>query len=194
MPEYFLWFEIGFEHILTLGAWDHQLFILCLVLLYPVRQWKKTILLLTLFTIGHTLSLILSAKNIISISTSLTEIGIAISLLATSIYGITQKQNSKKQYYLTYIAVGCFGLIHGLGFAHQLKSLLNREENLIKPLFYFNIGIEAAQVILVVILLVFYLLLKPFITRVNTQIVLNRIAYNIIALIAIIMVIQRIQF
>lgn len=161
MQELIIWFEIGLEHILSLNSWDHQLFLLCLALSHPVSQWKNTLIMLTLFTLAHSFSLIFCVLDWVQVSSQIAEPSIALTLVFSALYLLRSNKNSNKKPYLIYSGVLIFGFIHGLGFAHQLKSLLGREESVLGPLFFFNCGIEIAQVIFIGILLLFYLILKP---------------------------------
>lgn len=151
-----LYLQLGVEHIADLHAYDHILFIVTLTAVYLVREWKKILILVTAFTIGHTATLALASMKIVQINTALIEFLIPVTILVTAIGNmLSVKQNvTNKQHGFKYFMALLFGLIHGLGFSNYLQSLLGNEESIIKPLFAFNLGIEVGQLIIVGIILV----------------------------------------
>lgn len=160
MNEFWIWFSMGLEHILDLKGFDHILFVTLLVLTYSYNKWGKLLLLISAFTVGHSISLALSVTNKIHLNQSLVEFLISLSILVTAIYNLVhyKKPDQKNSAFLIFIVV-FFGLIHGLGFSYLLKSMLGKEESIFLPLLYFNLGIEAGQLIIVLIVLMFSLLL-----------------------------------
>ncbi|PBQ34186.1 HupE / UreJ protein [Sphingobacteriaceae bacterium] len=160
MNEFGLWFMMGMEHILSLGAYDHILFVVLLVLASSLKEWKTLLILVTAFTLGHSISLVLSVNDYITVNSPLIEWMIALTILLSAVYQVInfkKAEHSKKSF--LYIIITLFGLVHGLGFSILLKDLLGHEENVILPLLYFNLGIEFGQIIIVGIVLVFSLLL-----------------------------------
>ncbi len=152
MQEFSLYFNLGLEHIADLAAYDHILFILTLTAVYLLNQWKQILALVTAFTIGHTLTLALATLNLVNVSTDLIEFLIPITIIITAITNIIVKKSKEvniKLQIIKYSIALFFGLIHGLGFSNYLKSLLSTEESIITPLFAFNLGIEAGQLIIV---------------------------------------------
>ncbi len=152
MEEFSLYFNLGLEHIADLTAYDHILFILTLTAVYLLNQWKQILALVTAFTIGHTLTLALATLSIVNVSTDLIEFLIPVTIIITAITNIIVKKSTEvsiKLQIMKYTIALFFGLIHGLGFSNYLKSLLSTEDSLIKPLFAFNLGIEAGQLIIV---------------------------------------------
>jgi hypothetical protein len=150
-----MYFQIGFEHIADVYAYDHILFILTLCGIYMISQWKNVLILITAFTIGHTITLILATINVIIISSAWVEFLIALTILLTCIFNILHKdvEYSRKLHIIKYFSALFFGLIHGLGFSNYLRSLLSAEDNLIKPLLAFNLGLETGQILIVLIIL-----------------------------------------
>lgn len=145
--------KLGFEHILDPKGYDHILFVVALCALYLIKDWKKVLILVTAFTIGHSLTLALSSLRIVTISSSLVETLIPITIVLTCIYNIYKGQIEKEKTNINYgLALG-FGFIHGLGFSNFFKALLGQEESIIGPLFYFNVGVELGQVIIVLLTL-----------------------------------------
>tara|TARA_B100000575_G_scaffold165214_1_gene132051 strand:+ start:661 stop:1239 length:579 start_codon:yes stop_codon:yes gene_type:complete len=145
------WFMVGFDHILNAQALDHILFVLALVVVYKPNMIKQIVILITAFTIGHSITLILSALDIINYSQEVIEFAIPLTIVITSLNNIlNRKKIITKAMGTNYIIALIFGLIHGLGFANYLKALLF-QDNIILELFSFNVGIEAAQLIVVFI-------------------------------------------
>ena len=161
MEEFKTWFFIGFDHILNYQALDHILFILALVVIYDFSMIKKIIFLITAFTIGHSITLALSALEVISYDQRMIEFAIPLTIVITSLSNIiNRKNNSIKFVSANYLIALVFGLVHGLGFANYLKALLFKR-NIILELFSFNIGIEVAQIIVVLA----FLFLSFFISK-----------------------------
>ena len=145
------WFVVGFDHILNVQALDHILFVLALVVIYKPNMIKQIVILITAFTIGHSVTLILSALDIINYNKKVIEFAIPLTIVITSLNNIlNRKKTITKAMSTNYIIALVFGLIHGLGFANYLKALLF-QDNIILELFSFNVGIEAAQLIVVFI-------------------------------------------
>ena len=145
------WFMVGFDHILNVQALDHILFVLALVVIYKPNMIKQIVILITAFTIGHSVTLILSALDIINYNQKVIEFAIPLTIVITSLNNILNRKKSITRAMSTnYIIALVFGLIHGLGFANYLKALLF-QDNIILELFSFNVGIEAAQLIVVFI-------------------------------------------
>lgn len=155
MEDFKLYFGIGIGHILTWEAMDHILFVAALCLRYLVRDWKKVIVLVTAFTIGHSITLALSALQLIHINTHWIEFLIPVTIVATAVNNLLQRRNRLEhpsKLPLIYFFALFFGLIHGLAFANSLLSLIGGD-NMIIPLLSFNLGIEAAQLLVVAIIL-----------------------------------------
>lgn len=152
--------KLGFTHILDLGAYDHLLFIIALVAIYKLSEWKKVAILVTAFTIGHSITLALSAFEIITFKQNLIEILVPITILITAIYnGIIAWQDKslgQSKMGFNYSIAAFFGLIHGMAFSNQLKASLfpGEEGTLFKQLLGFNIGIELGQLLIVLGILI----------------------------------------
>jgi hypothetical protein len=155
-----IWFSIGFTHIIDLEGADHILFILVLCGVYTIKQWKNLLVLITSFTIGHSLTLALSLIGIINIDADLIEFLISLTIIATCLYNLYYRnQLITGSFRVNYGIALFFGFIHGLGFSRLLRSLLGNSENILSPLFAFNIGLEAGQLIILIIIIVFSLVL-----------------------------------
>ena len=163
MEEFKTWFFIGFDHIIDIQALDHTLFILALVVAYDSSQIKKIIFLITAFTIGHSVTLALSALELISFNQKIIEFSIPLTIFLTALNNIVNRKESKKKFVSSNYIIGLvFGLIHGLGFANYLKALLFKG-NVVFELFAFNVGIEIAQIILVFVFLFLSFLFSKFV-------------------------------
>tara|TARA_B100001057_G_C22793062_1_gene928418 strand:+ start:1109 stop:1687 length:579 start_codon:yes stop_codon:yes gene_type:complete len=163
MEEFKTWFFIGFDHIMDIRALDHTLFILALVVAYDSSQIKKIIFLVTAFTIGHSVTLALSALELISFNQKIIEFSIPLTIFLTALNNIVNRKESKKKFVSSNYIIGLvFGLIHGLGFANYLKALLFKG-NIVFELFAFNVGIEIAQIILVFVFLFLSFLFSRFV-------------------------------
>ena len=144
--------QLGFEHILDLQGYDHILFIVTLCAIFSIVQWRQLLILITAFTIGHCLTLALSALNIAQINAELVEFLIPLTILITAIYNIIRSDHGNMT--IHYVMTSFFGLIHGLGFSNFFKALLGKEESIFQPLLAFNIGVELGQIIIVAITMI----------------------------------------
>lgn len=162
MQEFKTWFEIGFDHILNYQALDHILFVFALTIMYEIKMIKKIIILITAFTIGHTITLVLSTLNMISFDQKIIEFSIPITIAITSINNIINRnKNLNNISNVNYFIALFFGLIHGLGFSNYLKALLIGDSILLE-LFAFNVGVEVGQIIIVLL----FLLMSYFISKI----------------------------
>ena len=150
-----LYFILGLQHIADLKGYDHILFILTLCAVYGLKEWKRVLVLITAFTIGHSLTLALATLDLVRVDGDLIEFLIPLTIFITALANLfSRKQKvSPFQHYFKYGAALFFGLIHGLGFSNYLRSLLGSERGLALPLFSFNVGIEVGQIIIVSIIM-----------------------------------------
>lgn len=162
------YFALGWEHILAWGAWDHLLFILALSAIYTFKDWKQVLLLITAFTIGHSITLALSAFNLINYSSAWIEFLIPCTIVVTGVSNTFFKKYGGGGIRINYFFAVFFGLIHGMGFATGLKNLLGKETSVTIPLLGFNLGLEAGQIIAVFGLL-FFALIMLTVVRVNRR-------------------------
>ena len=153
MSDFWLYLNLGFNHVLDWGGPDHLLFLVVLVSVYEFADWKKVVGLVTTFTLGHMISLVAATFGWVTVSPTAVEFLIPVTILATAIYLLlnTRKGAKELSVYGTYIMTLFFGLIHGLGFANFFRSL---DESAALPLFEFALGIELAQLVIVLIALV----------------------------------------
>lgn len=154
MDSFSLYFNLGMQHIASLEGNDHILFLLALCVRYIIKDWKKLLILVTAFTIGHSITLALSVTNIFSIKSTLIEFLIPVTIIITAVSNLKVKNfNLKTKFPVIYFLALFFGLIHGLGFSNYLKSLLGKSENVVSELFAFNIGLEVGQLAIVAVLM-----------------------------------------
>jgi HupE / UreJ protein len=148
MSSFWAYFQIGLYHVLSINALDHILFLIALTAVFYFKDWKKVLILVTIFTIGHTLALFLSVFEIIFIKSSTVEYLIPVTILFTAIYNLfVIKNTSKQNITIADIVTLFFGLIHGLGFSNYIKSILSGSPtSKIIPLSEFALGIETAQI------------------------------------------------
>lgn len=152
MSDFWIYFNIGLQHVLDINAYDHVLFLLALTVPYEFKSWKRILILVSLFTLGHTVALFLSVFNILTIKPEIVEFLIPITILATALYNIiaTGKPAKKDSVSVTGIITVFFGIIHGLGFSNYFNSILTgKPTDKLLPLFEFALGIEVAQIIVV---------------------------------------------
>jgi len=160
-----LFFSLGWHHIISMDALDHILFIVALAAIYIFKDWKKVLILVTAFTIGHSLTLALSVYDIIRINSKLVEILIPCTIVITAAFNFFQKGFDQKKIQINYFFALFFGLIHGMGFANTIRFMMPQDESIAIPLLSFNVGLEAGQIVIVFLLL---LLSYLFITVLNT--------------------------
>ena len=161
MEDFFLYFKMGLNHVLDFSAYDHILFLIVLAVVFTNFQWKNVIWLVTLFTIGHSITLALSAYGVLKVRTDLIEFLIPLTIFITGVINIIDsKKDATKKGNINLLLALFFGLIHGVGFSNYFKMMVGQEENKILPLIEFGLGIELAQVIIVVSVLIIGMLLK----------------------------------
>ncbi|TDE12090.1 HupE/UreJ family protein [Dyadobacter psychrotolerans] len=159
MSEFQAYLQLGFEHITDSKGYDHILFIMALCTVYTLMDWKKVTILVTAFTIGHSVTLALSTLGLVNIDPAVIELLIPVTILITASLNFFYKEKKTtyaKQgttYTARYPLALFFGLIHGLGFSNYLRALLGKEADIINPLLGFNIGLELGQLVIVFIVL-----------------------------------------
>lgn len=162
MHPFQFYLKLGFNHIANFNGYDHILFLVVLCAVYQLKQWKKIIILVTAFTIGHSITLFLVSFDIFSIPSRYVKLLIPITIMITSLHNIRsieiiRNSNMSKNYFLALF----FGLIHGMDFSNYFKALIMSPEEIIIPLFAFNIGLEIGQFLIVfVIVLISFVFLS----------------------------------
>lgn len=166
MNDFTFYFKIGWEHIITIEALDHILFIAALAAIYMLKDWKQVLILITAFTIGHTITLILSTKELVEVKESLIEFLIPCTIVITAISNLFQKSFTPKAVRINYFLALFFGLVHGLAFANTLRMILASDQSFALSMFSFSVGLELGQVLIVAVIL---LLSQLFIRVLNVD-------------------------
>ncbi|MCS6904102.1 MAG: HupE/UreJ family protein [Bacteroidia bacterium] len=156
MESFVSYLELGFFHILNLEAYDHLVFILALCAPYSMKEWKKLLVLITAFTLGHCTTLVLATFQLVVFSTPIIEFLIPLTIFITALTNLGQNNQPLSSLFRlrwkSYLLTLFFGLIHGLGFSNFLRSLLGKEADIFTALLAFNIGIEIGQIVIIVLL------------------------------------------
>lgn len=151
------WFNVkyGINHVLDINGYDHVLFLMVLAVPYLFKDWKRVLLLVSLFTVGHTLSLVLAAYGVVSVNGKLVEFLIPLTILVAAVYNVftAGKKDKNKKIGLLLFAALFFGLVHGLGFAREFTMVFGGVDNKLISLLEFALGIEIAQIIIVFVVL-----------------------------------------
>jgi hypothetical protein len=155
MNEFGFYLKQGIDHITDLKGIDHMLFIITLCAVYRFDQWKRILILVTAFTVGHTVTLALSSLDVIRINQTLVETLIPVTILLTSVFNILQPEERAGKVSLNYLLALCFGLIHGMGFSNFFRAMMMgiADGAITVPLFGFNLGIEVGQLMIVTVFL-----------------------------------------
>ncbi len=165
MSEFWIYFNTGLRHVLDINAYDHVLFLIALTIPYAFKDWKRVLLLVTLFTVGHTLALLLSVYDFVKIRVDLVEFLIPVTILITALFHLfTAGKNAKKEN-ISFVTVVTlfFGIIHGLGFSNYFNTILpGTASDKLVPLLEFALGIETAQVIIVLFVLLLSYIVQHF--------------------------------
>ncbi|MBE7629826.1 HupE/UreJ family protein [Tenacibaculum piscium] len=150
MNDFIFYLKMGLFHVLDISAYDHILFLIVLAIVYQFKQWKKVLWLITLFTVGHSITLALSAYGIVKINGDLVEFLIPLSIFITGLLNVltAKKASVGKENQNLFFAL-FFGLIHGLGFSNYFKIMIGKTSDKLMPLLEFAIGVEIAQIIIV---------------------------------------------
>ncbi len=156
MADFWFYFNIGLDHVLDWRAYDHVLFLIVLTVPYAFKDWQRVLLMVTLFTVGHSLALVLSVYNVVRVNAGLVEFLIPVTIFIAALYNVfTAGKGAKKDKLgLLLITALFFGLIHGLGFSNFFKELTAHLDNRMLSLLEFALGIEASQVLIVLIVLI----------------------------------------
>lgn len=151
------WFNVkyGVNHVLDPNGYDHVLFLMVLAVPYIFKDWKRVLLLVSAFTIGHTLSLVLAVYGVVKVNAAFVEFLIPVTICIVALYNVFTAGKTSKQSSITIVGLSTlfFGLIHGLGFAREFKLFIGKTESKLVPLLEFALGIEIAQLIIVFVVL-----------------------------------------
>ena len=161
MEDFNLYVNMGLNHVLDLSAYDHILFLIVLAVVFKTKEWRKVLWLVTFFTIGHSITLALAAYGVVKVSVAIVEFLIPLTIFITAVVNvINTKEIASKSNSINLFFSGVFGLIHGLGFSNYFRLMIGQEEDKFLPLVEFALGIELAQIVVVVSILVLGYILK----------------------------------
>ena len=153
MNDFRFYFRLGWEHIISPDALDHILFIAALAAIYLLKDWKQVLILITAFTLGHTITLVLSSKEWLKVNSETIEFLIPCTIAITAFANLFQKHFTPKAVRINYFLALFFGLIHGLAFANLLRLLLATNQSFAASMFSFSVGLEAGQILVVLLIL-----------------------------------------
>jgi len=162
MQDLGFYFDLGWHHIMAWGALDHLLFVLAISAIYMIGNWKQVLILITAFTIGHSITLALSVYDIIRAKDQWVEFLIPCTIVITAVFNFLQRDFKPKSLRLNYFLALFFGLIHGLGFANAIRFMLAKGQSVGWGLLGFNIGLEAGQIAVVLFILLCSFLFVSF--------------------------------
>jgi hypothetical protein len=151
--DFIFYFKIGWQHILSKDALDHLYFISVLAVVYRFSQWKQLLILVTAFTIGHALTLFLSAMDLFRPQDQWVEFAIPCTIVLSCLANLRKSAGQSSSDKLQYGLALAFGLVHGMGYANTIRFMLSKDQNLIWSLFSFNIGLEVGQIFVVLLML-----------------------------------------
>lgn len=192
MQDFLFYLKLGWEHIISLDALDHQLFVLALIAVYSFNDLKKILILVTAFTIGHSITLALSTFDIVRINSAWVEFLIPLTIVLTSLNNIFIRNKKQSQNKANYYLALIFGLIHGMGFANTARVMIAKSQSIAVPLLGFNIGLELGQIAIVFgILILLFILFKIF--KVNQKDWILFVSSGVFAL-SLKMTLERIPF
>jgi hypothetical protein len=190
MEEFSMYFGLGWDHILSRDALDHILFIIALAVIYRLGDWKQVLVLVTAFTIGHFLTLLLSVTDVVRADEAWVEFLIPLTILVTAASNLFLRDFRPRSLRLNYLLALCFGLVHGLGYANAIRFVLVDGQSLGKGLFAFNLGLEIGQIIVVLCALTAGEMALRY-TRISRRLWVVAIS-SIVLLLSLNMVIERI--
>ncbi|MCC5916070.1 MAG: HupE/UreJ family protein [Cryomorphaceae bacterium] len=164
MGSFEAYLRLGWDHILDVEGYDHMLFLVALLALYTLKNWKPILILITAFTLGHSVTLILTGLRGPIISGDWVEFLIPITILITVTGNLVLANNksASKRFYWRYAMAAFFGLIHGMGFSNFFSTLMSPDAEILMPLLAFNVGIELGQIVFVMVLLLVQFLMVTF--------------------------------
>ena len=162
MNDFLFYLKLGWEHIISYDALDHQLFVLALVVAYTFKDLKNVLILITAFTIGHSITLALSVLDIYRLPSNWVEFLIPLTIVITAVDNILLKNQTKSLMRINYFLALFFGLVHGLGFANTARMMMAKEQSIAVPLLGFNIGLELGQIVVVLAFLILSFIFTNF--------------------------------
>jgi hypothetical protein len=148
MPDIFLsYLKLGYQHIVDISSLDHILFVITLCAVYHLSEWRKIAIVITAFTVGHSITLVLAALGIIVPNRYVIELLIPVTILISAVFNLVAYKIKipSAKLYVKYAFALFFGLIHGMSFSSFFSDLMGDASAVVLPLFSFNVGIELGQ-------------------------------------------------
>ena len=192
MNDFLFYLNLGWEHIISLDALDHQLFVLVLVAVFVMKDWKDILWIITAFTIGHSITLALSVFDIVRAPAKWVEFLIPLTIVITAFDNILMRNRPNNLMKMNFYLALFFGLIHGMGFANTARMMIANEQHIFVPLLGFNIGLELGQIAVVAAILVVQFILLNLL-KVNRKDWIMFISSGVFAL-SLKMTLERIPF
>jgi len=135
--------RLGYRHVLDIYGVDHMLFIIALMAVYLLRDWRKALVLFLFYVFGNSITISLSVHEIINVNINIIDYLIPVTIFIAAAGNIFKKHDTYSPRSIFRLAMAfIFGLIHGFGFADYLKDILGTDHNLAVPIIGFNLGIE----------------------------------------------------
>lgn len=191
MRDFIFYFKVGWTHILSWDATDHIYFITSLAIIYTFLDWKKVLVLVTAFTIGHAITLYLSALDLFRFNIEWVEFAIPCTIVVTAATNLFLPPEQKTKGILQYLMALGFGLVHGMGYANYIRMMLSKNQDLLWSLFSFNVGLEMGQILVVLLVLSMQWGLEKY--KLIHARLLTRIVSSFILIVSLLLAIERYQ-
>jgi hypothetical protein len=191
MQDFIFYFKVGWTHILSWDATDHIYFITSLAIIYTFLDWKKVLVLVTAFTIGHAITLYLSALDLFRFNIEWVEFAIPCTIVVTAATNLFLRPEVKTKGVLQYSMALGFGLVHGMGYANYIRMMLSKNQDLLWSLFSFNVGLEMGQILVVILVLCIQWVLAKY-KIVNTR-MLTIIVSSLVLIVSLMLALERFQ-
>lgn len=165
MSDFWIYFEMGLKHILNIYTYNHILFLIILVVPFSFKDWKRILLLITLFTLANAIALLLAISGTVAIKSNVVELLIPATILIIAVFNLFMagKSGKNESLNLVFFITLFFGIVHGLGFSNFFKSTLNGSTtSKLLQLSEFSLGIEVAQISVVFVVLILSYIVQTF--------------------------------
>ncbi len=151
MHPFEFYLKLGFEHISNLAGYDHILFLIVLCAVYRIEQWRNILILVTAFTIGHSVTLALVSFDLVTLPSNIIKFLIPATIFITALHNVIGPNATENFLRMrqNYAMALFFGFIHGMDFSNYFKALIMGTSSIVVPLLGFNLGIELGQLLVV---------------------------------------------